>query len=82
VASLAGPGVARLHFLSSALAEPLTVDFNTPNTGGWQSWQSISVGSITLPPGELTIRLEILSGEFNVNWIEFASAVNQSWTIY
>jgi hypothetical protein len=41
-----------------------------PNTGGWQTWQTIS-STLTLPAGVQTIRLQSsASGNWNINWFE------------
>ncbi|MCF8359207.1 MAG: carbohydrate-binding protein [Prolixibacteraceae bacterium] len=40
---------------------------NVSSTGGWQNWTTISK-EIELPAGKSTLRLNALSGEFNVNW--------------
>jgi endoglucanase len=40
-----------------------------PNTGGWQSWQTIS-HNLTLAAGKQTIGLRAKSGGFNLNWIK------------
>lgn len=47
-------------------------------TGGWQSWQTQPT-SIQLPPGKYRFRIKSISGEFNLNWMEFSliSNVNQ-----
>jgi len=42
-----------------------------PNTGGWQNWSTTTSTSFNLPAGSQTIRLNVISGEFNLNWIEF-----------
>ncbi len=44
---------------------------NVPVTGGWQDWQSVSNGEITLDEGRWTLRLTITDPEFNLNWIRF-----------
>lgn len=41
-----------------------------PNTGGWQSWQTLS-HMATLPAGEQTLGLGVPNGGVNINWIEF-----------
>ncbi|MEM9101471.1 MAG: cellulase family glycosylhydrolase [Pseudomonadota bacterium] len=40
-------------------------------TGSWQSWITIPSDKITLSAGEHVLRVEILSGNFNINWFEF-----------
>ncbi|HWG22503.1 DUF5010 domain-containing protein [Actinospica sp.] len=40
-----------------------------PNTGGWQTWQTVSAGSFTFNPGTYhTVEIQYLTGGFNVNW--------------
>jgi endoglucanase len=39
------------------------------STGGWQSWKTISTTAF-LPEGRYTLRIFILSGEFNINWFQ------------
>ncbi|MFT7561701.1 MAG: beta-glucanase (GH16 family), partial [Flavobacteriales bacterium] len=40
-----------------------------PNTGGYQSWITISQPA-TLKRGQNTLRIEALSGGWNINWLE------------
>ncbi|WP_158602394.1 DUF5010 domain-containing protein [Cohnella endophytica] len=43
---------------------------NLPNTGGWQSWQTVDGGVYTLSAGNHTIRLYTDTGGYNLNyWI-------------
>ncbi|MBN2806379.1 MAG: carbohydrate-binding protein [Prolixibacteraceae bacterium] len=41
----------------------------TVSTGGWQSWKTNSA-SAALPQGKITLRLQALSGEYNLNWFQ------------
>ena len=44
------------------------------NTGGWQAWQTHSLGSISVGSGgPHTLRVDMSAGNFNINWIEFIS---------
>ena len=43
---------------------------NTTNTGGWQSWKSLSV-NLQLEAGEHILKLAMMSNGFNINWIRF-----------
>lgn len=43
---------------------------NVDNTGGWQSWTTLTSAPVSLPAGEHTLRVNIHSGDFNLNWIE------------
>jgi xylan 1,4-beta-xylosidase len=50
-----------------------TIDI--PNTSGWQQWQTVSLSGITIEAGEnKLLRLEVVKGGFNINWISFQSA--------
>ena len=58
-----------------------------PATGDWQNWETASAGEITLPAGEVTLRVTIdLPGDddINLNWMEFSFVGNQgdSWAGY
>jgi hypothetical protein len=48
-------------------------------TGGWQDWQTQPT-SMQLPKGKYRLRIRSVSGEFNLNWMEFSliSNVTQS----
>lgn len=48
--------------------DPVTL----PNTGGWQNWESTTINDIFLAKGQNVIRLEIIEGEYNLNYLEFA----------
>jgi hypothetical protein len=49
----------------------LLTSIDVPNTGGWQSWKTIS-DTVTLSPGLQTIRFESPFVEgWNINWMEF-----------
>jgi fibronectin type 3 domain-containing protein len=41
-------------------------------TGGWQTWTSVT-GTITLPAGQQVLTVYQDTGNFNINWIGFAS---------
>lgn len=82
VASLATPGVARLLFRSPDNPETPTVTIAIPATGGWQTWRTVIAGPVELPPGPVTVRLEIVEGEFNMNWINFAATNTDVWMVY
>ncbi|MGD8174925.1 carbohydrate-binding protein [Marinimicrobium sp. ARAG 43.8] len=42
-----------------------------PNTGGWQNWLTVT-GTIDLPAGEHTLRVNALAGGWNFNWLEIS----------
>jgi len=42
----------------------------TPVTGGWQNWQTVETEAI-IPKGAYTLRMKVISQEFNLNWYDF-----------
>ncbi|MDH3381470.1 MAG: carbohydrate-binding protein, partial [Flavobacteriaceae bacterium] len=44
---------------------------NIPQTGGWQTWTTVEANA-NIPQGIHTIRMKVLSPEFNLNWMEFS----------
>lgn len=44
-------------------------DVAVPNTGGYETWQQVSVGSATFPEGTHTLKLLVLTGGFNISLI-------------
>ena len=42
-----------------------------PNTGGWQNWQTVTLTNVPIAGGSGAgaLRLEMLTGGFNLNWI-------------
>ena len=67
VASAVGGGQLRVRMDGAVLGT-----IQVPNTGGWQSWQTITLPNVPLTggTGSKALRLEILSPGFNINWIE------------
>src|SRR5688572_4819257 len=48
------------------------------NTGGWQTWQDFTIASVPVTAGTNRIlRLEIVGGDFNVNYVRFAITTAQ-----
>lgn len=47
-----------------------TVSFNA--TGGWQVWQTHTLSGITLEEGQHILRIEMISGDFNLDKITFS----------
>jgi CxxC motif-containing protein (DUF1111 family)/beta-glucanase (GH16 family) len=39
------------------------------NTGSWQTFETHSIGEVSLTAGSHLLRIEIIGGEFNLNWI-------------
>lgn len=48
----------------------LTTTINVPNTGGWQTWETVTSSDFNLTEGVHTLRLFIESGNFNLNRLD------------
>jgi beta-glucanase (GH16 family) len=68
-ASLDGGGILNVINNDNSLG-----NINIPATGGWQNWQTIEGGVITLEEGTQSIRLLATIGGFNLNWFEIKLA--------
>ncbi|MFI6779937.1 DUF5010 domain-containing protein [Micromonospora sp. NPDC050276] len=63
----------KLRFVIDGVAGP---SITAPNTGDWQTYQTVDAGTFSLPAGRYhTVRLEFLGGSFNVNYWQ---AITQS----
>jgi poly(hydroxyalkanoate) depolymerase family esterase len=51
----------------------LTGQWTLPNTGGNQTWQTVT-NSVFLGPDQQRLRINVLAGGFNLNWIELSPA--------
>ncbi|UII21214.1 alpha-amylase family glycosyl hydrolase [Fulvivirga ligni] len=47
---------------------------NVPNTGGWQSWQTINSGQFTLSAGTQIMRIYMNTGGYNIDKVTISSA--------
>ena len=55
-----------LRFVIDGVAGPVV---NVPNTGGWQTWQTVDAGTFIFNPGTYhTVRIQYLTGAMNINW--------------
>ena len=68
VSSLSGGGRFRVDFGG----EDKTGEFTVDSTTGWQTWTSLD-RSVQLEAGTQVMRVVLLAGGFNLNWIEIAS---------
>lgn len=65
-------GTKRLRFVIDGVAGPT---ISVPDTGGWQSWQTIDAGAFQFKAGTYhTVQLQFLTGGFNVNWWQAVSS--------
>jgi alpha-amylase len=49
----------------------VTGTVTVPNTGGWQSWQTITRTGVNLTSGQHVLRLVVTGNDVNLNWIQF-----------
>jgi len=52
--------------------------FSIPATGGWQNWRTVET-MISLPAGDSTLRLRIVGGAWNVNWLELMREADRTY---
>lgn len=71
VASESQTGKIGLFLLLEDQTETSLLSLDLPVTGGWQTWEDIT-GTINLPEGSHVLRMRVLEGGFNMNWIEIA----------
>jgi len=46
-------------------------------TGGWQSWETVTLGNIALAAGSQPLRLDLLAAKFNLNYLELVQVSNE-----
>ncbi|MDO8587570.1 MAG: carbohydrate-binding protein [Armatimonadota bacterium] len=46
---------------------------SVPNTGGWQTWTTVTVSGVSLSAGQQTLSVYVDSGGWNLNYVEVAS---------
>ena len=84
--NVAKAGIYQVDFRTAALSEMGGVELQLidangnattlknltfPATGGWQTWTN-TTESVSLPAGQLQLRLLITAAPFNINWFEFS----------
>jgi Tol biopolymer transport system component len=53
-----------------------------PNTGGWQTWQTVSVTTTSIGSGQKVMRLYVDAGGFNINYLNFSTSGGGGQTPY
>ncbi len=48
--------------------------FSVESTGGWQNFTTVTLPQVSLAGGEKILRLEVIGGNFNINYLEFEEA--------
>ena len=72
VAGGAGAVTDAFH-LSNSSGTNLSGNVNVPNTGGWQTWTTVTA-SVTLPAGQQILTLNQDNGGWNINYASFATS--------
>lgn len=49
-----------------------TGNVTIPSTSGWQTWTTVTKTGVSLEAGIQKLRIEMVGGDFNLNWIEIA----------
>ena len=73
VASESTAGKIGINILEENGSETELLKLDLPITGGWQQWEN-ATSTISLTKGPHTLRMKVLQGGFNLNWIEIAGA--------
>ena len=66
-------GATGAFHLSYASGTNLTGSVNVPNTGGWQTWTTVTA-TVTLPAGTQTLTLSEDNADWNIYSMQFASS--------
>jgi hypothetical protein len=70
VARVASPDPADGAQLVMAFDNKEVARIDVPQTGGWQTWETVSFGGpYEIPGGERVLKLTAIGGDFNVNWV-------------
>lgn len=70
VASLFSEGQIGLYTVDENDVETELIVLATPITGGWQTWETVA-DNLTIEEGVHTLRMKVVAGGFNFNWMEF-----------
>ncbi|WP_086929657.1 carbohydrate-binding protein [Agarilytica rhodophyticola] len=54
--------------------------FNVESTGGWQNFTTLTLRNIRLSGGRQVIRLRMIGGNFNINWLKFNASESSNIT--
>jgi beta-glucanase (GH16 family) len=81
-ASVAALGSGSLLSWGTSSKGTIGTDISLPETGAWQTWQTVSLGTIDLPAGEDTLLITTSTGAFNLAWIQLTGESGQTWKGY
>jgi GH18 family chitinase/chitodextrinase len=63
------------YFHAEMDGKNITGNITVPNTGGWQNWTTVTVNNISLTQGTRILRIFMDSPEFNINFVNVATAI-------
>lgn len=72
---VASPNSGGMIQLEMAGGSPVYGTIGVPNTGGWQSWTTIS-HCVNLTAGAQQIAIYVPAGGWNINWLRFTQLTN------
>ncbi|NJK95178.1 MAG: carbohydrate-binding protein [Bacteroidales bacterium] len=73
---IAAPNTAgTIEVLAPGMAIEKLGSVNLPITNGWQTWVNVTM-NIQLTTGQQRLRLYVVKGAFNLNWIKFERNLN------
>ncbi|MDG1685303.1 MAG: carbohydrate-binding protein [Flavobacteriaceae bacterium] len=70
VSSSYSGGLFNLVLSDDSSDDTILNNFQVPNTGGWQNWQTVEK-DFELIQGSYELTMNVIGNEFNLNWIEF-----------
>ena len=73
VASESTAGKIGIYVVEEDESETELLKLDLPVTGGWQQWENAK-STIKLEKGTQTLRMKVLQGGFNLNWMEIDGA--------
>lgn len=68
-ASQSSAGKIGIFLVNADESETELLTLDLPVTGGWQNWQNV-FGTLDLSKGHYTLRMKVLTGGFNLNYME------------
>lgn len=64
-------GQAGIKTMALSIDGGTAIPFSFTDASGWQSWRDVVVSGVNLTAGEHDIRLSMLTGGFNLNYVDF-----------
>jgi Tol biopolymer transport system component len=78
VAAASSGGIIHVEMNGINVSGTITI----PNTGGWQTWQTVTLNTTALTTGQKVMRIYIDAGGFNLNYVNFSVSTSNNQTPY